>query len=289
MITVLGATGNTGGRVTTLLREAGEPVRAVGRSAARLAEAGARGAEPWVGDITDTAFLTRAFDGVDGAYVLMPLDLAGGGYAGQQERVGTSITAALGAAGVPYVVALSSLGAELPSGTGFLSSLYDQEQRLGALDADVLFLRPGLFFESFLPSLDAMREHGAHADSIEPDVALPMIATRDVAAAAAEALLARDRTGVRELLGPRDMTVPEAVAELGPRIGLPGLGYVRMPDEALSDALVGAGLPADLTALHLAMNAAFNRGVIRSHAGRTADTTTPTTVAEFADSLEVRA
>jgi uncharacterized protein YbjT (DUF2867 family) len=289
MITVLGATGNTGRRITALLREAGEPVRAVGRSAERLAAAAASGAEPWVGDMTDTAFLTGAFHGVDAAYVLMPLDLFSAGYLDHQERVGTSITAALAATGVPYVVALSSLGAELPTGTGFLTSLHDQEQRLGRLDADVLFLRPGLFFESFLPSLDAMRAHGVHADSIEPDVRLPMVATRDIAAVAAEALLRRDRTGVRELLGPRDLTVPEATALLGPRIGLPELGYVRLPDEALFGALVEAGLPADLTELHLAMNAAFNRGAIRSHAGRTADTTTPTTFAEFVDSRGVPA
>jgi uncharacterized protein YbjT (DUF2867 family) len=115
-----------------------------------------------------------------------------------------------------------------------------------------------------------------------------MVATRDVAAAAAEALLRRDRTGVRELLGPCEMTVPEAVAQLGPRIGLPELGYVRLPHEALFGALVEAGLPADLTELHLAMNAAFNRGAVRSHAGRTADTTAPTPFAEFADSLGVR-
>jgi uncharacterized protein YbjT (DUF2867 family) len=219
----------------------------------------------------------------------MPLDLSAPGYLAHQEEVGTSITAELAAAGVPYVVALSSLGAELPAGTGFLTSLHDQEQRLGTLDADVLFLRPGLFFESFLPSLDAMRSHGVHADSIAPDVRLPMVATRDIAAAAAEALLTRDRTGVRELLGPCEMTVPEAVAQLGPRIGLPDLRYVRLPDEALFGALVEAGLPADLTELHLAMNAAFNRGAIRAHTGRTADTTTPTTFAEFVDSLGIPA
>ncbi|MBN9097205.1 MULTISPECIES: hypothetical protein [unclassified Pseudonocardia] len=51
-------------------------------------------------------------------------------------------------------------------GTGFLTSLHDQEQRLADLTGvDVLLLRPGLFFESFLPALDAIRTHGAHVDS----------------------------------------------------------------------------------------------------------------------------
>ncbi len=50
MITVLGASGNTGGRVVERLRAEGERVRAVGRDAGRLAGAVAQGAEPCVGD-----------------------------------------------------------------------------------------------------------------------------------------------------------------------------------------------------------------------------------------------
>jgi uncharacterized protein YbjT (DUF2867 family) len=45
MITVIGATGRTGSKITTRLLHAGEPVRAVGRSAGRLAELAGAGAE----------------------------------------------------------------------------------------------------------------------------------------------------------------------------------------------------------------------------------------------------
>jgi uncharacterized protein YbjT (DUF2867 family) len=58
VITVLGATG----RVTAQLRAAGEEVRAVGRSAERLAVVDAT---PWVGDASDSAFPTGAFRGAD--------------------------------------------------------------------------------------------------------------------------------------------------------------------------------------------------------------------------------
>lgn len=285
MITVLGASGNTGRRVALGLREAGQAVRAVGRDAGRLTDAVAAGAEPIVLDLADTAALTAAFTGADAAYVLLPFDLTAPGYAAQQERVGSSIAAALAAARVPHVVALSSLGAELPTGTGFLTTLHDQEQRLRTLDAHVLLLRPGLFVESFLPSLPAMRQTGAHHDSIDPGVALPMVATADVAAAAVEELLAGPRAGVRELLGPEDLTLPEAVARLGPAIGLPGLTYQQLPDEVLRGILVDAGLPRDLTELHLGMNDAFSRGVVHTLAGRGPTTSTSTRIEEFAASL----
>lgn len=292
MITVLGATGNTGARIVEALRAAGEPVRAIGRDAARLGAATALGAQPHVGDAGDAAFLRRAFDGADAAYVLMPIDLASPGYAAQQAAVGESVTEALRASGVPHVVALSSLGAEVPGGpdlavTGFLGTLHEQEQRLATLEANLTLLRPGLFFESFLHGVDAMRAHGVHADSIDPDVTLPMVATRDVADVAAEALRHRSWSGtvVREVLGAADLTVPDAVAALGPAWGMPGLTYVRVPDREMQALLRDAGMPEDAARLHVAMNRAFNEGTVGSLAGRGPGNTTPTTVDAWARSL----
>jgi uncharacterized protein YbjT (DUF2867 family) len=285
MITVLGASGNTGGRVVRRLRETGETVRVVGRDAARLADAAAHGAEPCTADITDRAALTAALRGADAAYVLMPLDVTAPGYRAQQEQVGTAIAAALADAAVPRVVALSSLGAERARGTGFLETLHEQEQRLAALDARVLFLRPGLFFESFLPSLDAMLATGVHHDTVDPEVALPMVATADVGDAAAAALRDPGATGIRELLGPEDLTVPDAVARLGAVLGRPGLRYERLPDEVMRTVLVEVGLPPDLADENLAMNAAFNRGDVGSLAGRGPATSTPTTLEDWARTL----
>ncbi|MDF2975454.1 MAG: hypothetical protein K0S40_182 [Actinomycetospora sp.] len=285
MITVLGASGNTGGRVVRRLREAGETVRAVGRDAARLADAAAHGAEPHAADITDRTALTAALCGADAAYVLMPLDVTRPGYRAHQEQVGTAIATALADAGVPRVVALSALGAERERGTGFLETLHEQEQRLAALDARVLFLRPGLFFESFLPSLDAMLATGVHHDTIDPELALPMVATADVGDAAAAALRDPDAAGVRELLGPEDLTVPDAVARLGSALGRPGLRYERPPEEVMRAVLVEVGLPPDLADENLAMNAAFNAGTVWSLVGRGPATSTPTTLEEWARTL----
>ncbi|GAA4902581.1 uncharacterized protein YbjT (DUF2867 family) [Actinomycetospora succinea] len=283
MITVLGASGNTGGRVVRRLREAGVPVRAVGRDTARLADAVARGAEPAVGDITDPAFLTEAMRGAEAAYVLMPLDLAPG-YRAQQEQVGTAIATALAAAGVPRVVALSSLGADVARGTGFLETLHEQEQRLAGLDARVTVLRPGLFFESFLPALAPMQATGVHHDTVDPDVVLPMVATADVGDVAAGALLDPASSGVREVLGAEDLTMPEAIARLGGVLGTP-LRYERAPDDVMRTVLVEAGLPADLVEEQLAMHAAFNRGTVQSRAGRSPATTSPTTLEQWAATL----
>lgn len=129
MFTVMGATGRTGSAVTKHLLAAGERVRVVGRSAERLAPLVEAGAEPAVGDATDAAFLAGAFDGAEAGYVMFPYDPGTPDYFGEQRRMG----AAVEGAGLRRVVLLSSMGAELPSGTGFVSSLYEHEQRLAGV------------------------------------------------------------------------------------------------------------------------------------------------------------
>jgi uncharacterized protein YbjT (DUF2867 family) len=272
MITVLGATGRTGGEVARRLLAAGERVRAVGRSAERLA--GVAGAEPFAGDAGDPDVLTAAMTGADAAYVVFPYDPTATGYAAQQRRLGEAVVVAARAAGVGHVVALSSIGADVPAGTGFVAALHAQEQRLAALDA-VLVLRAGSFFENFGEALEMVRVAGVVADAVDPDVPVPMVATRDVAAAAADALLGRDWTGtvVREVHGPRELSYAEATAVLGARIGRPDLPYVRLPDAELVGVLHGAGFSAEAAALHVELGRAISDGTIRARGPRVVGST----------------
>jgi len=281
MITVLGASGRTGGEVARRLVAAGERVRAVGRSAERLA--GVAGAEPYAGDAGDAGFLTGAMTGADAAYVMFPYDPTATGYADEQRRLGDAVVLAAREAGVRHVVALSSIGADVAAGTGFVAALHEQEERLAALDA-VLVLRAGAFYENFGDALEMVRAAGVIADAVDPDVAVPMVATRDVAAEAADALLARDWTGtvVRELHGPRDLSYAEATAILGARIGLPDLPYARLPDAELVGVLHQAGFSAEAAALHVELGRAISDGTVVARGPRTSG---PTPFEAVADEL----
>lgn len=287
MIAVMGAAGNTGKVVAEALLSKGEKVRAIGRDAARLEPLRAKGAEVAVGDAGDAAFLARAFAGAEAAYTLIPPGMTAPAFRAHQDRLGAATAAALREAKVRRVVLLSSLGAEHPAGTGPIAGLFAQEARLRELRVDALFLRAGYFYENTFSSLPLVRHQGINGGAIGPDVPIGMIATADIGAAAAAALLARDFSGaaVRDLVGPRDYTLAEVTKILGAAIGKPDLAYVQFPYDAFAGALAQAGLSKDLAGLYAEMSRAINEGRIRSTQGRTPKTTGPTPFEALAPAL----
>jgi uncharacterized protein YbjT (DUF2867 family) len=287
-IAVMGATGNTGKKITETLLKAGEKVRALGRSESKLTELKDAGAEILAGDTNDAGFLTKAFNGADGVNTLLPTDRRAADYRAEQDRQGEAIVKAIRESGVRYVVALSSVGAELGEGTGVIAGLQAQEERLKKIEGiNVLLLRPVSFFENFYDSLALIKQQGINGDSVDADVPIPMIATRDIADVAAKAFRARDWNGVvvRELLGPRDIGYAEATRILGERIGKPDLQYVQFSYADQTNALVQAGLSESFARLCVEMTRAFNEGTVKARAGRTRENTTPTRFEDFADKL----
>jgi uncharacterized protein YbjT (DUF2867 family) len=288
MITVMGATGHTGRKITELLLKIGEKVRALGRSERKLAELKRSGAEVFIGDATDAAFLAKTFHGADAVYTLLPTDRRSPDYRAEQDRQGEAIVNAIGESGVRYVVALSSLGADLREGTGPIVGLHAQEERLKQLEGtNLLLLRPVSFYENFYDTLELIKHQGIIGDSVPPNLAVPMVATRDIADVAAKALRARDWKGVvvRELLGPRDLTYAEATCIIGEHVGKPDLKYVQLPYADMAMTLVQAGLSENFAHLYVEMTRAFNEGKVKPRQGRNPENTTPTRFEDFAGEL----
>ncbi len=285
MIAVMGATGHTGRLISERLLKGGSAVRALGRSADRLAGLVADGAEAAMGEAADADFLTGAFTGADAVYTLIPPSVQIEDYSAFQDHVGEAIVGAIRESGVGHVVFLSSVGADQSAGTGPIAGLHRQEGRLRSLEGvNVLSLRPGFFFENHLETLGLIKHQGINGSAVAPDTSLPMIATRDIAEAAAEALMARDFSGfaVRELLGPRDLTMAEANGIIGKSIGTPDLPYVQFPYEDFEASLAQMGVSASIAALYSEMARAFNEGRVRALEGRSTANSTPTSFETFA-------
>jgi uncharacterized protein YbjT (DUF2867 family) len=285
---VMGATGNIGSKLAEQLLQGGHQVRALARSADKLGALKARGAAVLTGEAADAAYLTRAFAGADGVFTLLPPNPVSPDFLGEMRRNGEAIARAIADSGVKYVVALSSIGGDRPAGTGPIAGLHEQEERLKRLPgANVLALRPGYFFENFNNVLGLIKHQGINGGGAAGGTSIPMIASQDIAAFAAKALVARDWTGfrVQELLGPRDLSLGEATRILGRAIGKPDLAYVQFPYADYSAALQQAGLSKSVADLYAEMEKAFDDGIVVSVEGRNAANTTPTTFEQFVPSL----
>lgn len=284
MYVILGATGNTGSVVARKLLDGGKKVRVVGRDSKKLAPFVSRGAEAFAADVLHTDELSRAFAGAEAVYALIPPDVKSPDYRAHQEEISDSIAKALRTAGVTHAVTLSGYGADKPEKTGPVVGLHNMETklaRIGGLNA--LHLRAGYFMENTLAQVSVIQGFGMMAGPVRGDLLLPMIATKDIGAAAAEALVRLDFKGqqTRELLGQRDISYNEAARIIGAAIGKPGLGYVQLPDEQVIQAMTGMGISKSLAMLLCEMAGSMNNGHMKALEPKTAANTTPTSFETF--------
>ena len=284
MYVILGASGNTGHAAAKDLLARGKKVRVVGRNAAHLQPLVAEGAETFIGEVTDASSLTQALDQAEAAYVMIPPNMTSNDASAFQEQVSDAITTAIQNSGIKNVVALSSIGADKSSGTGPVVGLHNFEQKLNQISGtNVLYLRAGSFMENTLAQAGAIRMAGSAIGSIRGDLKLPMIAGRDIGAAAADALLRLDFHGkqTRELLGQRDLDYNEATSIIGKAIGKPDLRYIQAPDNQVRAAMVQMGMSDNVAGLILELAAALNSGHLRALEPRSAANTTPTRYETF--------
>jgi uncharacterized protein YbjT (DUF2867 family) len=288
MYVVLGATGNTGSVVAETLLAKGEKVRAVGRSKERLKRFVDRGAEAVEADITKPAQLTQVFRGAKAVYTLLPPNITSPDVRQYQNEVTDATVQALKAAGVTHAVTLSSIGADKPDKTGPVVGLHLMEKRFAEVpNLNVMHLRAGYFMENTLPQAGVIKSFGMMAGPVRADLALSLIASHDIGAAAAEELLKLDFTGqqTRELQGQRDVTYEEAAKIIGTAIGKPTLNYVQLPMDQVMQALLQMGMSKNMATLICEMAGSLNEGHMRALETRSAANTTPTSFEQFVQSV----
>jgi len=284
MDVITGATGHTGSVAAEKLISAGRKVRVIGRDAKKLERFAQKGAEVAVADMTDSAAVEKAFAGAAWVYALIPPNISAKDVRAYQEKVGDNLASAIRKNGVSHAVVLSSTGADKPSGTGPVVGLHTLEEKLNSIDGlNALYVRAGYFMENLLAQVNVIPALGSMAGPVRADLALPMIATPDIGAAAADWMLKPDFAGkqARELLGERNVSYDEVAKIVGAAIGKPGLSYRQAPAIMLKPAMMGMGMSANMVDLLLEMTDALNSGYMKPLEARSAANTTPTTVETF--------
>lgn len=272
MYVVAGVTGHTGKVTAEQLLAQGHKVRVIVRDAAKGAAFAARGAEVAVADLGDAKALAEALRGADGAYLLVPPNLAAPDFRAYQRATVQAIAEAVDAARVPHVVFLSSIGAGLPSGTGPIAALHEAEQSLGAVAAKngthATFIRAGYFVENVGGSLGALAA-GILPSFFPADLGVTMIATADIGRLAATLLVEGGHGTTTVELGGPDVSmndIADAIARVDPAKRARPTVAVQ-PVAGMAEALQGFGLPAGVAALYQEMTEAIIAGKIRQEPG----------------------
>lgn len=212
MFAVAGVTGQTGAVVAATLLERKQPVRVIVRTSEQGETWKAKGAQVAVASLEDAHALTKALNGVTGAYLLVPPNDKAMQYVEDRTRIADAMASAIDSSGLRHVVLLSSIGGHLPTKTGPIRALHYAERRLGAVAQSMTIIRAPYFMENWAPVSGAARSHGVLPSFLSPSRKIPMIAVRDIGHIAAECLLDQPKgRRVLELSGPQDYS-PEDVA-----------------------------------------------------------------------------
>ena len=268
MFVVAGVTGHVGSVVARALLAQKQPVRVLVRSADKGKAWLSEGAEVAVAALDDSAALGAALRGARGFFTLLPPDFTASDLFAAQRKTADAIAAAVKASGVPHVVMLSSLGADLAEGTGPIKGLHYLETVLRATGARLSALRAGSFQENVGNSLAAARNAGIYPNfGLPHDYAMPYIATRDIGELAARCLV-QPAAGseVVDLIGPA-YSLQQIVEKLGAALGKK-IAIVDVPPEARVDAMQKAGIPSAMARGLDEMYTAAGQGKLAPHGDR---------------------
>ena len=203
MYIVSGATGQTGSVVARTLLEKGLPVRVIVRSEEKGKSWKDLGAEVAIADVRDADALTKAFEGGKALYLMNPPNEQSEDMFAETEEIIKAFQAAIENSSPEKLVALSSVGAHLPSGTGPIITNRMLEQALGGSDIPTTFVRASSFMENWNSVLDTVKSEGILPSFFQPlDKNIPQVATEDIGRVAAEAMLeTTEGTQIKELAG----------------------------------------------------------------------------------------
>lgn len=282
-IAVTTPTGHIGKAVTNHLLDAGAQVTLLVRFPEKVKEFADRGATVLQGSQDDKDFVTSATQGVDALLWLTPPDFLSSDLREFFNRMGQAAAAAIRANRIPRVVHLFSTGAHLASDAGPVAGHHDVERRLDEVVAHITHLRPSFFFENYFRQLEPIKKHGRIFMTMSGATRIAMVATKDIAHVAALRLLDHTWTGrtVRGLHGPADLSFDEAAAAIGRGLERP-VAHMRVPEDQARQAMRAGDMSEHVTEMLLELYRGIESGLFRPAEPRTATTTTPTTLEQFA-------
>ncbi|QDP97317.1 NAD-dependent epimerase/dehydratase family protein [Microlunatus elymi] len=276
MIVITAPTGQIGSQLINNLLDSDEELRLIARDPAKLPESVRRRTEIIEGSHGDPTVVDKAFSGADAVFWLYPADPYALDVRAETLAFTRPAAEAIAAHGISRMVVVSAAGRGFTERAGLLSNAWEMTDLLASSGAHLRELALPTFMDNLLRQIDPIVHHGFFFDPSTGSDRRPMVATRDIAAVAAELLLDRGWTGraARPVYGPQDLTLDEMAVIMSEELDRP-VRYQQVPITAYRGQFLELGFSASMADAMAEMAIAKNDGV-DSYRPRTPESTTPT-------------
>ena len=262
---ITGGAGHISKPVTEKLLAAGHEVTVIGRNADNLKDIKAKGAKTAIGSVEDVQFLTGAFKGADAVYTMVPPNFTAADLKAWIGQIGENYAKAIKAAGIKYVVNLSSIGAHASDGVGPVSGLHRAEEALNKLSgANVKHLRPAYFYNNLLANTGLAKNAGIIGSNFGGEnFTMLLVDINDIAEAATEELLSLQFNGhSARYITSEEIGTNKIAQVLGEAIAKPELPWVVFSNDDALNGMLQAGLPEEIAKNYTEMGNAIHTGVM---------------------------
>lgn len=262
-ITVTGSLGNISKPLSRRLIDEGHEVTIISSDAAREHEINTLGATPAIGSIEDENFLTAVLEDTDAVYCMTPPKFAAPDQVAYYAHTAECYAIAIAQSNVKRVLYLSSYGAHLPSGTGYITGSYKAENILNQLsDIHLTHIRPTYFYYNLLHFISMIKQAGFMGNVFGGNDKLAMVAPQDIADAIAEAIT-KPKADKIIYVASDDRTCNEVAQVLGNAVGIPSLQWKVLPPQQVQATLVANGMSENAAANLVDVGISTHTGVLR--------------------------
>ncbi|UFH57069.1 NAD(P)H-binding protein [Spirosoma sp. KNUC1025] len=243
-IVVTGSLGHIGKPLTEELVHQGHSVTVISSKAEKQKDIEALGAIAAIGSLEDIDFLITTFSGADAVFTMVPPNFAEADQVAYYRRISANYVQAINQTGVKRLVNLSSYGAHLDKGTGYILGAHFAETILDKLtDVAITHLRAGYFYYNLFGFIDMIKGAGFIGTNYGGDDKMVLVAPVDIAAVAAEELIKPAGSETIRYVVSDELTASEVAHIIGNAIGKPDLQWVVLTNEQMRAGMEKRGLP----------------------------------------------
>jgi uncharacterized protein YbjT (DUF2867 family) len=263
-IVVTGSLGHISKPLTETLIARGHDVNIISSHSERVTAISALGATPAIGSIHDVDFLAKTFVNADAVYCMMPPDFTVPDQVAYYAHTAECYAAGLRHSNVKRVVYLSSYGAHLPAGTGFISGSHQAENILNEVPGiSITHIRPTFFYYNLFSMIRMIKSAGFIGNVFGGKDKLAMVAPQDIAIAVAQALSQTTNADKIVYVASDDRTCNEVAQVLGNAIAIPSLQWKVLPEETVKTTLIANGMTENAAANLVEIAVSTHNGVLR--------------------------